>query len=298
MRAAWLRVNVGGSLRLRSEVDMIKAVRIIGALIILFSFIPIGFGGYLYKETKTFLNTAIKTRAVVIEVESRRSDDGTMFYPVFSFEDTNGHEHMIYSKKGSYPPRYETGERVLIYYDPENPKDTKFDSFVSLWLGSIITGVLGTITLFLGLTIFLVGPIVVNIIIKETKKQPATHSAMQRDAKDGDASDDNTWAMACHLAALAGYVGVPMGNLVGPLIIWLIKKDEIPLVDKNGKESLNFQISMTIYSIISFFLCFVLIGFPILFLIFIANFILIIIASVKSNRGVTYHYPLTMKFIK
>ncbi len=137
---------------------MIKAVRIIGALIILFSFIPLGFGVHFYKETERFLSTAIKTRAVVVEVERRRSDDGTMFYPVFPFEDTNGHEHMIYSKAGSYPPRYETGERVLIYYDPENPKDTKFDSFVSLWLGSIITGVLGTIPLFLGLAIILVGP--------------------------------------------------------------------------------------------------------------------------------------------
>jgi uncharacterized Tic20 family protein len=277
---------------------MIKAVRITGALIILFSFIPLGFGAHFYKETERFLSTAIKTRAVVVEVERRRSDDGTMFYPVFSFEDTSGQEHRIYSKEGSYPPRYETGERVLIYYDPENPKDTKFDSFVSLWLGSIIASVFGTIPLFLGLAIFLVGPIVVNIIIKETQKQPVTHSATQREVKDGSASNDNTWAMACHLAALAGYVGVPMGNLLGPLIIWLIKKNEIPLVDKNGKESLNFQISMTIYSIISFFLCFVLIGFPLLFLIFIVNFIFIIIASVKSNNEITYRYPLTMRFIK
>ncbi len=277
---------------------MIKAVRIIGALAILFSFIPLGFGVHFYKRTEMFLSTAIKTRAVVVEVESRRSDNGTMFYPVFSFEDTSGQEHMIYSKAGSYPPRYETGEMVLIYYDPVNPKDTKFDSFVSLWLGSIITGVLGTIPLFLGLAIFLVGPIVVNIIIKETQKQPTTNCATEHEVRDGNAPNDNTWAMACHLAAIAGYVGVPMGNLVGPLIIWLIKKDEIPLVDKNGKESLNFQISMTIYSIISFFLCFVFIGFPLLFLIFIVNFILIIIASVKSNSDVTYSYPLTMRFIK
>jgi hypothetical protein len=60
---------------------------------------------------------------------------------------------------------------------------------------------------------------------------------------------NRNWAMGCHLAALALYIGIPFGNIFGPLIIWLIKKDEIPLVDEQGKESLNFQISLILYGV-------------------------------------------------
>lgn len=60
-----------------------------------------------------------------------------------------------------------------------------------------------------------------------------------------------TWGMLCHLTALCCWVGVPFGNIVGPLIVWLIKKDETPLVDEQGKESLNFQISISIYAIVA-----------------------------------------------
>ena len=65
-----------------------------------------------------------------------------------------------------------------------------------------------------------------------------------------------TWAMLCHLSALSTYIGVPFGHIILPLIIWLIKKDASPFIDEQGKESLNFQISMTIYGIIAGILCF------------------------------------------
>jgi hypothetical protein len=59
-------------------------------------------------------------------------------------------------------------------------------------------------------------------------------------------SEERNWAMTCHLASFAGYV-LPLGNIIGPLVAWLMKRDEFPLVDDQGKEALNFQISMTIY---------------------------------------------------
>ena len=71
--------------------------------------------------------------------------------------------------------------------------------------------------------------------------------------------DERTWGMLCHLSAFAGYV-FPFGGIVGPLVVWLIKKDEMPFVDDQGKEALNFQISVLIYAIVSFVLIFVLIG--------------------------------------
>ena len=106
-----------------------------------------------------------------------------------------------------------------------------------------------------------------------------------------------TWGMLCHLLALCGYI-VPFGNIIVPLVIWLVKKDEYPFVDEQGKESLNFRISMTIYALVATALCFVLIGIPLLIAIGIAGIVLVIIASVKAGKGEAYRYPCTIRFIK
>jgi uncharacterized Tic20 family protein len=108
----------------------------------------------------------------------------------------------------------------------------------------------------------------------------------------------NTWGMLCHLTALVMYVGVPLGNILGPLIVWLIKKDEFPFVDMQGKESLNFQISMTIYGLIAGALTTVLIGWVFLAVLFIVNIFFIIRASLVANRGIPYRYPFTIRLIK
>jgi uncharacterized Tic20 family protein len=107
-----------------------------------------------------------------------------------------------------------------------------------------------------------------------------------------------TWGMLCHLTAFSAYVGIPFGHIVGPLVIWLIKKDELSFVDEEGKESLNFQISITIYGIISAILCFVLVGFVLLFVLIAGHVILIILATVKTSNGEHYRYPLTIRLIK
>ena len=109
--------------------------------------------------------------------------------------------------------------------------------------------------------------------------------------------DERTFGMLCHLLALAGYV-IPFGNIIGPLIIWLIKKDEYPFVDDQGKQSLNFQISMMIYAIVSAVLMLVIIGFFLLIAVGIVNLVLVIMASMKANQGEAYRYPLAIEFIK
>ena len=73
--------------------------------------------------------------------------------------------------------------------------------------------------------------------------------------------DDQNWAMACHLSALAGFL-VPFGNIAGPLLVWLLKRAEIPLVDAHGKEALNFQITVSIAIAVCIPLMFILIGIP------------------------------------
>ena len=111
-----------------------------------------------------------------------------------------------------------------------------------------------------------------------------------------NSSEEKNWALVCHLAALAFFL--PFGSIVGPLIIWLIKKDEYPLVEDQGKEALNFQISMFIYKILCIPLVFIVIGIPILIALVLINLILVIIAAVHAGRGERYRYPLAIKFIR
>jgi len=111
---------------------------------------------------------------------------------------------------------------------------------------------------------------------------------------EGYSKDERMWGMICHLAALAGFVGIPLGNVLGPLIVWLIKREEFPLVADQGKESLNFQISMTIYGVICIPLMFVVIGFLLGLALLIADVVFIIIAAMKANEGALYRYPLTI----
>jgi uncharacterized protein len=117
-------------------------------------------------------------------------------------------------------------------------------------------------------------------------------------------SQENLWPMLCHLAALAGLI-IPFGNIIGPLVVWLVKKDEMPIVNEYGKESLNFQITATIYMIglviVASILSFIVVGvflFPLVGLVGLADLVLVIIAAVQVNKGVAYHYPFTIRFIK
>ena len=110
--------------------------------------------------------------------------------------------------------------------------------------------------------------------------------------------EDRQWAMFAHLAALSGYIGIPLGNIIGPLIVWMIKKDESSFVDDQGKESLNFQISMLIWIAISAAALCIVIGWVTTPILVVVGIVYVIIAAVKSNQGEDYRYPLTIRFLK
>lgn len=110
--------------------------------------------------------------------------------------------------------------------------------------------------------------------------------------------DARMWAMICHLAGLAGLVVPVVGCIIGPLIVWQIKKEEFPFVDEQGKEAVNFQISMLIYGIVAGLLCFVCVGVVLLPAVAIFDLVFLLIAAVKANNGEHYRYPLTIRFIK
>ncbi|MCS1351732.1 DUF4870 domain-containing protein [Mechercharimyces sp. CAU 1602] len=109
--------------------------------------------------------------------------------------------------------------------------------------------------------------------------------------------EERAWAMWCHLSALIGYFLIPFGNVLGPLIIWLIKKDDSNFIDQQGKESLNFQITITVYMIVSIILMVILIGFVLAAVLYVGALVFMIIASIKANEGKEYRYPLTIRFI-
>jgi uncharacterized protein len=111
-------------------------------------------------------------------------------------------------------------------------------------------------------------------------------------------SDVRTWCVLCHAAALLGLFFHFLGHILGPLAVWLIKRGDSPEIDSHGKESLNFQISMLIYDAIALILCVFLIGIPILIALWVANTVLVIIASVKASQGEFFRYPLTIRLIK
>src|ERR1700758_4278257 len=107
-----------------------------------------------------------------------------------------------------------------------------------------------------------------------------------------------TWNILCHASALAGVFFHFPGHLLGPLVIWLAKRDHSPEIDAHGKESLNFQISMLIYNAIAAILCLVLVGFFILGILHILNIIFVIIASIQASEGKLYRYPIALRLIK
>lgn len=135
--------------------------------------------------------------------------------------------------------------------------------------------------------------------MSEYKENPGSPPPYEPPHVEGGAvtADERQWAMFAHLSALAGFV-IPFGNVIGPLVIWLIKKDTMPFVDDQGKESLNFQITVTIAAIICMALIVVLIGIPLLFVVGLIALVLTIIAGVKANEGVRYRYPFALRLIK
>ena len=144
--------------------------------------------------------------------------------------------------------------------------------------------------------------------------------------------DARTWATLCHLSALLVLLGLPLGNVFGPLVAWLIKRNEHPFVDDQGKEALNFQISMTVYGIVAgmfmaalfawsfpFFwpfhhgmwwgspwdfwfsmrMPFTLLVFTFLVMgLFLLDVILAIVAALKASNGERYRYPITIRFVR
>lgn len=115
--------------------------------------------------------------------------------------------------------------------------------------------------------------------------------------QQGLSREEKNMGLAVHAASFAGYL-IPLGNILGPLIVWLMKRDEMPFVNDCGRNCLNFKLSMFIYFLISFVLMFVGIGFLLLGALAIVDIVLTVIAIIKASEGKSYQYPLSIQFLK
>jgi uncharacterized Tic20 family protein len=114
---------------------------------------------------------------------------------------------------------------------------------------------------------------------------------------DAPSAQARQMGMFTHLSSLAGLI-IPFGNILGPLILWQVKKAEFPFVDDQGKEALNFNITMAIAGLVAAALTLILIGFLLLPVIALGWLIFTVIAAMKANEGVAYRYPFTLRLIK
>ncbi len=104
------------------------------------------------------------------------------------------------------------------------------------------------------------------------------------------------WAMFLHLSLLAGIL-VPFAGLLLPIVIWVIKKDELPGIDPHGKMIVNWIISCVIYGVVSGLLILVIVGIPLLLTLCALGVIFPIIGAIKASEGVLWKYPLTITFL-
>ena len=132
---------------------------------------------------------------------------------------------------------------------------------------------------------------------KLLNEQPAASPVAVMPAPVNIEQQTRQWAMFLHLSLLAGFV-IPLAGVVLPIILWQVKKNELPGIDAHGKVVVNWIISEIIYFIGGMLLCFIIIGIPILIAVGIVGIVFPIIGAVKANSGQLWKYPLTIPFFK
>ncbi|MBN2313288.1 MAG: DUF4870 domain-containing protein [Sedimentisphaerales bacterium] len=125
----------------------------------------------------------------------------------------------------------------------------------------------------------------------EQTNQPVSEPQPVDAGQSAVGKDDKNMAMLCHILAI-------FTGFLGPLIIWLIKKDDSPFVDRHGKEALNFQLTILIAWVASGLLSFVCIGFILMPVVAVVDLVFCILAAVKTSRGEEYRYPVCIRFVK
>ena len=142
---------------------------------------------------------------------------------------------------------------------------------------------------FLG---FIAGPIMALVVLVKRQHYKQLH----RDEPISE-NEERQWAMFAHIGTFSSIV-VPLGNFIAPIVVWQLKKHDSDYVVEQAKEALNFQISLVIYTLLCLPLCFIVIGFFLIFALVIFGLITVIVAGVKANDGEDYQYPMCIRLFK
>lgn len=110
--------------------------------------------------------------------------------------------------------------------------------------------------------------------------------------------NERQWAAFAHLSALLILILPPFGGVLGPLVVWILRKDEMPFVRQEGRESLNFQITVLIAVAVSGALTLVLVGFLLLPVVALVDFVLVVVATLQAADGRPYRYPISLRLIQ
>ena len=122
---------------------------------------------------------------------------------------------------------------------------------------------------------------------------------MMESETSGPSKNERQWAMGCHLVALCGIViPFPAVNMLAPLIVWLLKREDGAFIDDQGKESLNFQISLFIYALACGMLAVIGVGLLLLLPLALFGMVCVIMAAIKASEGTKFRYPACIRLIK
>jgi len=110
--------------------------------------------------------------------------------------------------------------------------------------------------------------------------------------------NERTWGMLAHLSALAGLVMPLVGIVLGPLVVWLARRDESEFVAAHAKEALNFNISVLLGALACMLLMLVFVGFLLGTALFVAWLVMMLIAAIKASEGQAYRYPFSLRLVK
>jgi uncharacterized Tic20 family protein len=163
------------------------------------------------------------------------------------------------------------GDVELLVYDGQVSETPMVVTWLAMLAGGMLLGVVGLI--------FTISSAVVP-------ESVLTESAQVR-----------KFAALCHAAGFLGYL-IPLGNIVGVLLAWLVWREASPFVDQQGKEAINFQIATMVYVLASVVLMFVLIGFALVVVLGLAHLVLMIVAAATASNGRPYRYPLIFRLVK
>ena len=117
------------------------------------------------------------------------------------------------------------------------------------------------------------------------------------DDLSNSSADERTWSAIVHVSALCGLL-CPLLNIIVPMVIWLVKRVNLPMLDDEGREAVNFQISVTLYLLLCIPAMLIAIGGILFIIILFVSIFLSIKAAIRASKGEEYSYPFTIRLLK